>query len=380
MFVIHNTTLVLRDEVITDGWIATAGAQIVALGDGPAPAAEHRWDAGGSLCLPGLVDLHSDFIEKMIQPRPGVELDVVVALHATDRLLLSAGVTTQYHALSLDDAEFGVRNERFIHTFIEHLARDAALGARHRIHARVEVSSEQGVHAFAQLAGHPAIGLVSVMDHSPGQGQYTTEESFRRYVARSTGRSDAEIDAIMARKRELQAHAAAHEARVLTLARATGVPCASHDDDTAGRVARRVADGVAISEFPTTLEAALAAHRAGMSVGMGAPNIMRGISSGGNLRAIEAWRAGALDWLCADYYPPALLSAVFHLVEHGDATLPAAVALVSANPARAAGCADVLGSLAPGMQADIVLVERLPHAVVRAVFVAGRCVLHAPCH
>jgi len=378
MFVIHNATLVLPDEVIAGGWIAVVGAQISALGDGPAPMADHTIDASGSLCLPGLVDLHSDFIEKMIQPRPGVELDIAVALHATDRLLLSAGVTTQYHALSLDDAEFGIRNEQFVHTFIEHLVRDTALGARHRIHARVEVSSEQGVHAFARIAGHPAVGLVSVMDHSPGQGQYTTEASFRRYVARTTGRSDAEIDAIVARKRELQADAALREADVLALARAHGLACASHDDDTIERVAQRVAAGVAISEFPTTLDAALAAHRAGMSVGMGAPNIMRGISSGGNLRAIEAWHAGALDWLCADYYPPALLGAVFHLVDHGDASLPAAVALVSANPARAAGCAHVVGRLAPGLHADIVLVDRLPHAVVRDVFVAGRHALHVP--
>lgn len=376
-YLLTNAELVLPDEVIADGWVAIADGLISAVGRSSErrPRAAQQQDLRGKLILPGLVDLHCDLIEKMVQPRPGVEIAAGVALHATDRLLLGCGVTSEFHSLSLDDAEFGVRSERFVSDFLRQLSREHHCGARHFVHARVELSSERGVQALAAMVGHPLLRLISLMDHSPGQGQYADEQAFRSYVAQTSGRSDAEIDQILARKRATSVDIPTRIDQVIALARAHQIPLASHDDDTPAKVADWVVRGLSIAEFPTTLSAARAAHRAGLAVGMGAPNVLRGRSSGGNLSALDAIEAGVVAWLCADYYPAALLPAVFMLAERGMLGLAQAVALVSHHPAQAVGMDHQLGRIAVGLQADLLVVERTPDPVVRQVFVAGRPVL-----
>lgn len=58
--------------------------------------------------------------------------------------------------------------------------------------------------------------------------------------------------------------------------------------------------GAQISEFPVTFESAKRAKELGMMVSMGAPNVVRGKSSTGNLSAIEAIQEGLVDVLCSD--------------------------------------------------------------------------------
>ncbi|RRR71010.1 MAG: alpha-D-ribose 1-methylphosphonate 5-triphosphate diphosphatase [Candidatus Viridilinea halotolerans] len=377
-YLLSNAHVVLPNTTINPGWVSIEDGRISGVGAQaacpPAHAAQHD-DLQGKLILPGIVDLHCDMIERMVQPRPGVEIPVGVALHATDRLLLGCGVTSEFHSLSLDDDEFGVRSDRFVGAFLERLSNEKHCRARHFVHARVEVSSEHGVHALASMVGHPCLRLISVMDHSPGQGQYADERAFRNYIVQTTGRSDAEIDLILERKRIAMNYIPANIAHVLAVAQAHDIPVASHDDDAPEKIASWAARGLRIAEFPTTLEAAHAAHHAGLAVGMGAPNVLRGQSSGGNLNARTALVAGVVDWLCADYYPAALLPAVFMLAEQGIIDLAAAVALISHNPAQAVGIAHELGSISVGHAADLIVVERSPDPIVRQVFVAGRLVM-----
>lgn len=373
-FLFTNATVILPDRVVEEGWVVIDRGRIGAIGRGAHPyaATMPQFDLDGAYLLPGLIDLHCDAIEKLVQPRPGVEIEAGIALHAADRLLLGCGVTCQFHALSLDDAEFGVRSDRFVSDFLHRLSAEQHCGARHLVHARVEVSSERGLEALKTMLGHPLLRLVSIMDHSPGQGQYTTEAAFRNYVAKTTGRSDAEIDELLARKRAAQSDVPNRIRQVIAWATKYGLPVASHDDDTPERVAQWLELGVKIAEFPTTLAAAQAAHAAGMAVGMGAPNVLRGKSSGGNLSALTAIEAGVVDWLCADYYPASLLPVIFRLADRGTLSLPAAVALVSRNPACAAGIDHLIGSIQPGLIADLIVVRRMPDPVVQQVFVNGK--------
>lgn len=375
-FLLANATIVLPDRVVEEGWVVIDRDRIGSIGYGAYPQTPTmpHFDLDGAYLFPGLVDLHCDAIEKLVQPRPGVEIEAGIALHAADRLLLGCGVTCQLHALSLDDAEFGVRSDRFMHDFLHRLSMDRHCGARHLVHARVEVSSQRGLEALQTMLGHPFLRLISIMDHSPGQGQYANEQMFRAYVAQTSGRSDAEIDEILVRKRAAQADIPRRIRQVVELAARHNLPVASHDDDTPAKVAQWVEYGLRIAEFPTTMEAAQAAHAAGMAVGMGAPNVLRGKSSGGNLSAITAIEAGAVDWLCADYYPASLLPVIFRLVDRGTLDLPAAVALISHNPARAAGLDHLIGSIRPGLLADLIVVQRVPDPVVHHVFVGGRLV------
>ena len=374
--ILWNATVVLADRVITSGWVSIEHAHITGYGSLPVPpdyGTATLVDCAGGFIIPGIIDLHCDAIEKMVQPRPGVMVDTSIGLQVTDRLLVSAGVTCEFHSLSLDDAEFGVRNDDFVRDFIAHIAASRATTVRHLVHARVEISSVRGTESLATIIDDPSVRLVSIMDHSPGQGQYATDEAFRYYVAKTTGRTDAEIDQIIAHKQAQRAFIADRIDYVVAACQQRGIPIATHDDDTAAKIAEWNRLGIQISEFPTTFEAATAAHASGMLVGMGAPNVLRGKSSSGNLSALDAIKAGVVDWLCADYYPAALLPAAFSIATAGILTLPQAIALITANPAKAVGMDAQLGSIDVGMLADVCVVRYEGHApIVEQVYVNGR--------
>ncbi|MBA2287250.1 MAG: alpha-D-ribose 1-methylphosphonate 5-triphosphate diphosphatase [Ktedonobacteraceae bacterium] len=376
---IHNATLVLPHRLIQSGWLLIEDGHIAGLGESttcPDPSLiEQSLDAAAHFLMPGLIDLHSDAIEKLVEPRPGVYFALPVALEEADWRLAGCGITTEFHAVSLDDNEFGVRSDSFIHELSEAIAAEAStLLVRHKIHARLELSSQGGLHTIRQMVAQGTIGMLSIMDHSPGQGQYTTLEAYRAYMMRTTNRTVAEVDAILARKRRQAAEIPRRIEAVTRLAREAGLAISTHDDDSSDKVEQWPALGVSLSEFPTTLEAAARAHEVGLAVCMGAPNALRGQSSSGHLSALDAIKAGIAGVLCADYYPAAMLGAVFKLATAGVLPLPQAVRLVTLNPARAVGLGNDFGSLEPGKVADLIVVALndcgLP--VVQRVFVDGR--------
>ncbi|HEY7849333.1 MAG TPA: alpha-D-ribose 1-methylphosphonate 5-triphosphate diphosphatase [Ktedonobacterales bacterium] len=371
---IMNAVVVTPRRVFEGGWLVIEGDRIAAVGDASScpTGVSDALDARGLLLLPGLIDLHCDAIEKLVEPRPNVHFELPLALAEADWRLAGCGITTEFHAVSLDDIELGVRSATFVHELIEHIRANRTQLVRHRIHARFEVSSEQGFARLLEWAELPEVGMISLMDHTPGQGQYQTADMYRDYLARVTGRSLDEIDELLERKRVQMRTAPQRVARVADLARRTGKALASHDDDTAERVASWPGLGVTVSEFPTTLTAAMHAHNLGLAVCMGAPNVLRGRSSGGNLSALAALEAGVVDCLCSDYYPSSMLAAVFKIVALGLLPLPQALNLVSLNPARAAGLGD-FGALEAGRIADVALVaadvERAPR--MERLYVGG---------
>jgi alpha-D-ribose 1-methylphosphonate 5-triphosphate diphosphatase len=212
------------------------------------------------------------------------------------------------------------------------------------------------------------------MDHTPGQRQFTTLDAFRAYYQGKTGMSDESLDKFVAqRQARAESTAVANRRTISEVCRARGIALASHDDATAEHVDEAIELGVTIAEFPTTVAAAIASHAAGMKVLMGAPNIVRGGSHSGNIAARELAVSGHLDVLSSDYFPFSLLHSVFVMGEAVEGfSMPDAVALVSSNPAAAAGLTD-RGAIAPGRRADLVQVH-MDHEVpvVRAVWRQGR--------
>jgi alpha-D-ribose 1-methylphosphonate 5-triphosphate diphosphatase len=215
--------------------------------------------------------------------------------------------------------------------------------------------------------------MISLMDHSPGQGQFRTDQAFRDYVAHTTHRSLAEIENLLEMKRSQTEEIPRRIEHITQLARSAGIAIAAHDDDTAAKVKQWSTFGVTISEFPTTLEAARQAHELGRAVCMGAPNVLRGRSSSGNLSALEAVRAGVASVLCSDYYPAAMLSAVFLLATRGVLTLSQAVRLVTYHPAQAVGLGKEYGALERGKVADLILmkVDSQGTPIVQRLWVQG---------
>lgn len=354
-----NAQLVLPDRVI-DGHLIVEQGVIAGIATGAAP--KGAIDCRGDLVMPGLVELHTDNIERHLEPRPEVDWPHLPALLAHDAELASTGITTVFDALRVGST-LGTgkgRYDPYARKLATELLEARAAGdlkISHFIHLRAEICSETLLQELADFGPEDRVGLVSLMDHTPGQRQFRDLTALRAYQAKKRNMNDVEFAEHVANLKRMQArYGTAHEAGAVTEARRLGAVLASHDDTTADQVARSAEIGVGFAEFPTTLEAAQACRDAGIAVMMGAPNLIRGGSHSGNVAAAELAQAGLLDIVSSDYVPAALLLSAFRLAELWD-DLPRAVACVTGNPARAAGLPD-RGRLEPGLRADLLRVSR----------------------
>ncbi|MBV8287481.1 MAG: alpha-D-ribose 1-methylphosphonate 5-triphosphate diphosphatase, partial [Hyphomicrobiales bacterium] len=311
-----NARVVLAERVIDAGWVAAVNGAVVEIGEGRAP--DHAEDLAGDLLLPGLVELHTDHLEAHYVPRPKVHWDPVAAVVSYDGQLATCGITTALDSLRVwrEEGAEDVDGQAEILADAIAIARDAdLLRLEHFLHLRCEVPMPSVVEEATALVARADVRLVSLMDHTPGQRQFRDEGKLRDYYrGKNGGMTDAELDVLFAKRIAYQAaHAEGNHRDLVGLARARNVPLASHDDTTADHVAEAIRDGVALAEFPTTVEAAQALHAAGIRVLMGAPNLVRGGSHAGNIATQALARAGALDVLSSDYVPASLLMAALRL-------------------------------------------------------------------
>lgn len=359
MLYLTRARVVLRHTTLDDAAVLMCDGRIEAINPVAAPAGAREMALPGRLLVPGLIDLHCDALEKEVEPRPGVHFPLDFACAQADKRNAAAGITTVYHALSFANHELGVRNN----AMAAEVARAVAAWQPHalvdnRVHARYEVTDETAPPYLLDLLNAGQAHLMSFMDHTPGQGQFKDVTAYRSYIARTYKTGETEIDALLARKQATAQSAAARIAEVAGVARARGVAVASHDDDSPDKLEAVLAFGATISEFPVNLATAQAARDHGLSTLYGAPNVLRGQSQSGSMRALDAVLAGVADCLCGDYSPAALLPAVMRLTELADLPLHDAMALVTANPARAAGLTD-RGEIAVGRRADLVAIKSL---------------------
>lgn len=365
--------VVLPEAMLERGSVRVEDGRIAEIRDGPVPGG---LPGEGLTLVPGLIDMHGDMIEREAEPRPGVRMPPDLALRDLDRRLAAAGVTTAYAAVSFHraDGAGGLRSAEHSDGMLRALRRmRPRLGVDHRVHARFEVTFPDALSTVEGLAADGIVDLVSLTDHTPGQGQYRDLERHVAAVARTQGLGEGEARERVRLRMERGAGAALHGTMraLAALCEAHGLPLAGHDDDTPEKVALMASLGARISEFPVTLEAARAARERGMATAMGAPNALRGGSYSGNLSARDAHAAGLLDMLAADYHPSAILPATFALAERDPDGLPGAVRLATANPAAALGLAD-RGRIEAGLRADLAVVDPrgMPHA--RLVLRGGR--------
>lgn len=353
--VLANATLILPDRLIT-GSLRIAGDRIAEIAEGTSvpPGAI---DCGGDHVAPGLVELHTDNLERHLMPRPGVHFPHPAAIVAHDAELASVGITTVFDALrvgSITDPLHGYQKyARALATEILAMRATDALRISHFIHLRAEVCSETLVAELDEFTAADRVGLVSLMDHTPGQRQFRDIGKLAQYVKGKQGMSDAEFDDHVRRLTELRDRfGELHEAAAVEVAKRLGAVLASHDDTTPEQVATSAAYGIRLAEFPTTIEAADACHTHGIKTIMGAPNLIRGGSHSGNVAAVDLARADRLDILSSDYVPSALLSGAMLLAKVWN-DLPRAMATVTATPAEAAGLTD-RGRIEAGRRADLI--------------------------
>jgi alpha-D-ribose 1-methylphosphonate 5-triphosphate diphosphatase len=371
---VTNARIVTADAVI-DGTLAVRGGRIAALSKGPSAAAGENWD--GDYLLPGLVELHTDNVERHLLPRPGVQWPRTQAIMAHDAEVASAGITTVFDALRVGEWD----NEGSIAGYLDDMveAIDAAdraglFRADHLIHLRCEVCCRDTAERFADFADHPRLRLVSLMDHTPGQRQFARLDKFVQYYSGKYHLKGPALDAFIAeRMRAREKYSDRHRKAIVAQSRERGLALASHDDATPEHVTEAVDDGMHIAEFPTSVDAAEKSRAHGLAVLMGAPNVVRGGSHSGNVSALDLAGRGLLDILSSDYVPSSLLHAAFLLTERiPEITLPAAVQSVTRTPARAVGLDD-RGEIAPGKRADMIRVRILGGSpVVLSVWREGR--------
>jgi alpha-D-ribose 1-methylphosphonate 5-triphosphate diphosphatase len=379
-----NGELVLRNARVVAGGEVLRG--LVCVRDGCISSVDSQHaesstgiDLEGDYLIPGLVELHTDNFERHMMPRPKVRWPELPALFGHDAEIAAAGITTVYDALGVGDSDADAMRAQDMAPVLAAIDRAAAQGllrAEHRLHIRLELPAPNTRELFEPFADHARVGLISLMDHTPGQRQWENIEQARIYYCGKKGWSDAKFDRTVSESKDLQERNAAPNRRYFVdYSRERRIPLASHDDTKPEHVEQARGEGIAISEFPTQVEAAQAARTAGMAIVMGAPNVVRGGSHSGNVAAVELARRGLLDALSSDYVPASLMMAAFRLVSDAGFSIPQAIATVSLNPARAAGLED-RGEIAPGLRADLVQVRLVGNQpIVRAVWREGRRVV-----
>lgn len=371
--VFSNARIVLEDEIV-EGSVLVRDGKIADISTGNTAVGE---DLEGDYLIPGLVELHTDHLEGHYSPRPGLRWHKTAAIQAHDAQIVTSGITTVFDCLRMgadEDGGFEHGEMREMADAIQKAEQEGRLRAEHLIHLRCEVSADNVLEHFADFENDPYVRLVSLMDHAPGQRQFQTMDQYIFYYQKKRGLSD-EVFARFIEKRlgESERNSTPHRTAIAKVCAERGITVASHDDATMAHVDEAIENGVRLAEFPTSFDAAKASHEHGMSVLMGAPNIVRGKSHSGNIAARDLAERGVLDVLSSDYVPLSLLYAPFILSDDVESiSLPKAIAMVTSTPARTVSLDD-RGRIATGLRADLVRVYR-DHGVpvTRSVWREGR--------
>ena len=375
--VFSNGRIVTADAEF-DGTVVLREGRIVDVSPGSTRAA--TVDLDGDILIPGLVELHTDNMEKHFAPRPGVAWPSLSAVMVHDAQVAAAGITTVFDSLALGDVRGEtdrMKNRDRMVQAICHAVERRMTRVEHRLHLRCEIVADDAVDAVDRWIDLPLVGLLSINDHTPGQRQFLDPDKLKLYYTKKHGMSDQEFYSFTTEVMALhEKNAARHRQEIVARAQARAMPMASHDDATREHVEEAVRDGMTIAEFPTTREAARASRDAGLSILVGAPNLVLGGSHSGNIAAMDLVRAGQADILSSDYVPSSLIEAVFKLAAcDAGINLAQAVRLAALNPARAVGLGD-RGEIAPGRRGDLVRVRMLDDApMVRAVWREGERVV-----
>jgi alpha-D-ribose 1-methylphosphonate 5-triphosphate diphosphatase len=373
-FALRNARVVLPNSVETTS-LLLRDALIQRIGE-TIPGTPHTIDCEGDFVIPGLIEPHTDNLERHLEPRPGTFWNASRAILSHDAELASAGITTALDAVTLGgDVGSGIAQIAYLDAISASVSAlsEALFRVDHLLHLRCELSSPQLSEHLEQALERRIPRLLSLMDHTPGRGQWTDIESFREHYIGRYGLRGCQIDELIVRRQRARAEFAASNRRV-ALEMAFQYQCilASHDDATSADIEQAHLDSCSIAEFPTSLEAARAAQDRRMRIVVGAPNLVRGGSHSGNVAASELVQEGLYDMLSSDYCPSSLLEATFMLAGTFGVPLPQAVAKVTSTPAQILRLSD-RGSIVEGKRADLVRVRDSGRGpVVVSVWCGGR--------
>ncbi|WP_458700067.1 alpha-D-ribose 1-methylphosphonate 5-triphosphate diphosphatase [Sulfurospirillum sp. 1307] len=331
-------------------------------------------DLGERRVVPGFVDLHSDAIEKEIEPRPGARFPVQMAVVELDKKLSMSGITTMYHAVGFNDEELHKgRGTKESKELIEEIykANQSHLGVDNLIHVRFEITSHSSIDTIKNLIKEDKVSMLSVMDHSPGQGQFKTLESWKKHHLACYEIEEHEVETYIKSKNSKDKIGVVED--LVDFGLSHNLPVLSHDDDTEEKINTLKKLGVTFSEFPLSVEVAKYAKSLNISTGMGAPNVVRGGSQSGNIAAKELVKEGVCDYLCSDYHPSSMLLSPYRLKEDVNLNLEDGFSMISTTPAKLANLQD-RGEIKENMLADIAVIDESHFPKIVLTFKSGEVV------
>ncbi|KAB2329392.1 phosphonate metabolism protein PhnM [Cytobacillus depressus] len=385
MYVLTNGQLIMEEQILQHHAVVIENERIKAIISEEDVAKFNDYtiiDAQGGYISPGFVDIHSDYIEGIISPRPTSLMDFNMGIREAERILISHGITTMFHSLSIykDDgfSHKPIRNPQNVNRLIDAIneTHTSEHLIRNRMHARFEIDNIEAVDRFIQNIEEGKVHLISFMDHTPGQGQYRNLEIYRETLKGFRSMTNAEADVLIAESMNKEKITLDQIKEIAQFALDNNIAVASHDDDEVEKLSLVKSYGTTISEFPTTIEVARKAKEMGLWTVAGAPNVMLGGSHSGNLSAAEAIEEQTIDILCSDYYPAALLHSIFKLSDEYGQDLHKMFQLVTLNPAKAVQIDDEIGSIKEGKKADLIIIEKMDDGfpVVTASIVDGKLI------
>lgn len=368
MIVIHNGKVVTEDQILHHHAVVIEGEyiqSIISENELNLFADAEFIDAKGGYISPGFIDIHSDYIESIVSPRPTTMMNINMSIREAEKILIGNGITTMFHSLSFYREDVfthkPMRYPKNVQRLVDGIdaTHDDLHLIRHRLHARFEIDNIHQVDSLIENIKNGKIHLLSFMDHTPGQGQYRNLEIYRDTLKGYRDITNEEVDRIIKERQNSSFLTIEKMKEIADIAIVEGLAVASHDDDHLEKLEVVRAIGTTISEFPITLDVAQKAKEMGLQTIVGAPNILIGGSHSGNLSAVEAIQNDCADILCSDYYPPALLHAVFEMNEKHEVDLHKMFMMVTLNPAKAVKIDHELGSIKVGKKADLIIIERM---------------------
>jgi alpha-D-ribose 1-methylphosphonate 5-triphosphate diphosphatase len=368
--VLTNARLILPDRTV-EGSVVLKGNRIGEVL--PGRSYSDGRNLHGQFLAPGIIDSHTDYLEKELAPRPDTHFPLEMAFHLMDLRAIGCGVTTVLGGARVSGemkGPLGTWNGDGLQLIREYARLRSSALARHYIHVRWDTNFEPCTAALDAIEEYASVvGNLVYNESIPGERQFrnTVEDQVRRHAIHRGISFEESLEQY--RERARIARTMNNRAEVATRF-SRRLPLGSHDDTTVEHVEEAHATGCSLAEMPVTLEAARRAKELGMAVCMGAPNYYRGGSHCGNLSCSEALAEGLVDMLCSDYHFPSMLGSAVRMMETGVAPHEA-FRLMTAGPAEHLGFAE-LGRLEEGALADLVAFSARPgYGLVTQVWVDG---------
>ncbi|HEY2113081.1 MAG TPA: alpha-D-ribose 1-methylphosphonate 5-triphosphate diphosphatase, partial [Dongiaceae bacterium] len=250
--VLTHARIVTDDEIVSGSLLLRDG-RIDAIETGPS-AVPGAIDCGGDYLIPGMIELHTDNLDKHIAPRPKVHWPAESAVVAHDGQIATAGITTVFDSVAVGDIHYSGDRLATLDAMAEGIAscqRQDMLRVEHFLHLRCELSHGGLLGHLEILGQHPSLRLVSLMDHTPGQRQFASLASYETYYKGKYQLDDTQLAAFVERcMAERARHGGSNRAAVIEFTRRRGLKLASHDDATPAHADEAAQAGAVLAEFP----------------------------------------------------------------------------------------------------------------------------------